>query len=281
MYLTDFCSGFSNKQLLPVTGEGIVSRLLTYRRCSLLTTTRPATLLAARLMAMVLITFTASYADVIQSTVILPPATGAYSLGGACLSVLSRCTQNAVVSDFDILSRTVVNGNEVVEVNANYRADIFTDNGGVPGAFIGHLLLPGTVTFTYLGRDPAVNPLGTFITELTDFGFQGTLNANTFEVRRDPSKNSVGSTTILPASVLPTITYEVSGSVEIFALYSFNGSPFMPAPPRTAGLTPIPEPGSGLLAGSILAGMIVIRSRRRRTGAAITSLQRRDSAGRR
>ena len=116
-----------------------------------------------------------------------------------------------------------------------------------------------------MGRDPSINPLGTFTTELTDFHFTGTLNGNTFEVKRDPASTSGGSTTILPFTLIPSITYEVTGSLDIFALYSFNGGPFMTAPPRTTVLTPIPEPMSGLLAGPVLLGLAAIRRRRRPT----------------
>jgi hypothetical protein len=155
---------------------------------------------------------------------------------------------------------------EVVIVNATYSADILTNNGGVPGSFLGHLVIPGTAQFTYVGRDPSVNPLGTFETKLTEFAFQGSLNNNTFEVKHDPNRTSGGFTTILQATSDP-ITYTVSGSLDIFALFSFNGSPFMEAPPRTAGLVPapapIPEPGSGVLVASVLAGVISIASKRR------------------
>ena len=223
---------------------------------------------AAVLTVMVLTILTVSRAGVIQPTVELPPVSGAYTLGGLCLSALGRCTQNAMVSGFDVMERTVENDNELVVVSATYSADIFSDNGGVPGAFLGHLSLLGRATFTYLGRDPSVNPLGTFTTQLTNFVFQGMLNGNTFEVKHNPEKTSTGSTTILPATFVAPVTYAVSGSLEIFALYSFNGSAFMAAPPRTAGLIPIqepiPEPGTGVLVGSILIGVIGIASRRRR-----------------
>ena len=222
---------------------------------------------AARLTVMALTILTVSRADVIQPTVVLPPVSGAYTLGGVCVDALSRCTQNAIVSDFEILSSTVEDGNEIVSVGARYSADIFTNNGGLPGSFLGHLSLTGTALFTYFGRDPSVNPVGTFITELTDFAFQGMLNGNSFEIRQHPDKASTGSTTILAVTFDPPIMYGVSGSLEIFARYSFNGSPFMEAPPRTAGLNPapeaIPEPAFGVLAGTILAGIIGISSRRR------------------
>jgi hypothetical protein len=83
-------------------------------------------------------------------------------------------------------------GNEVVTVDASYSADVFTDNDGVPGTFIGVLSLSGTAAFTYVGRDPSVNPLGTFVTELKAFDFTGMLNGNSFEVKQNPGSASMG-----------------------------------------------------------------------------------------
>ena len=65
---------------------------------------------------------TTSQASVIQPTVILPPVSGTYALGGLCVSALGRCTQNAMVSDFEILTSSTVSGNQVVHVNAVYSA---------------------------------------------------------------------------------------------------------------------------------------------------------------
>jgi hypothetical protein len=104
-----------------------------------------------------------------------------------------------------------------------------------------------------------VNPLGTFTTILTEFGFQGSFGGNTLAIKQDPIKVSSGSTTILPTNLIPPVSFTVSSSMEVFGLFSFNGSPFMPGPPRTADLTEIPEPGFAVLAGSILAGIIGIR----------------------
>lgn len=203
-----------------------------------------------------------SRAAVIQSTVELSPATGAYTLGSFCEPTLARCTWNATVSGFDVITRTLQNGNELVGVTANYSADIFTDNGGIPGTFLGRLIMPGTALFTFIGRDPAINPLGIFTTNLSDFAFSGMLNGNTFEVRQDPGRTSTGLTTILPTSVLSPITYTVSGFLEIAALYSFNGASFVVAPPRVSDVSEIPEPAFGVIAGLILVSFMAIVSRR-------------------
>ena len=232
------------------------------------TVTRSTQLRAARLTVLALTSLAVSWADVIQNTVELPPPLGAYSFGsGVCISALNRCAQNPVVFGFNVINRQQVGGNEVVDTNATYSADIFTNNGGVPGVLLGHLMMTGTAQFTYFGRNPAIQPLGPWPTELTDFDFQGTLLGNTFEVKIDSTNASTGTTTILFNSLGPPVTYIVSGSLDVFALYSLNSGAFTAAPPRTATLIPspqvVPEPASGALAGSLLAGMAGIASRRR------------------
>src|SRR5262249_49272536 len=137
---------------------------------------------------------------------------------------------------------------------------------GAPGMFVGHLSMPGTALFIYMGRDPAVNPLGIFPTELADFDFMGALNGNTFEVRRDPAHASTGLTSILPITITPPILYSFSASWEVFPLYSFNGVPFIPVPPRTADLSQVPEPGTGALTAFLFAGVIGMMFRRFRDG---------------
>ena len=225
---------------------------------------RQTTLRIMGLTMMAVTSLTVSRADVIQSTVVLPPLAGAYALGGICVNATDRCIQNATVSGFDIVSRTVDSGNELVVVNATWSGDVYTETGGLPDTFIGHLTLPGTVHFAYLGRDPSVNPLGTFTTEITDFAFQGMLLGNTFEIKQDPARTSTGSTTILPIAFVPPIQYSVSSSLEVFGLFSINGGPFMQAPPRSPILIAIPEPASGTLAGVMLAGIIGLASLRHR-----------------
>jgi hypothetical protein len=57
---------------------------------------------------------TIGWADVIQATVVLPPLVGAYPMGGGCVSALNRCTENAIVAGFNIVTSTLMNGDELV-----------------------------------------------------------------------------------------------------------------------------------------------------------------------
>jgi hypothetical protein len=206
-----------------------------------------------------------SRADVVQSTVTLPPPNGFYTFGPFCLSNpligLSRCVEHTIVSDFVKTSDTEVSGNEVVDATASYSADVYTDNHGTPGTFVGDLSMDGTIGITYVGRNPAMNPLGTFTTLVTSFDFSGKLNGNTVEFIQNPSIPSTGSTTILETTFSPPIEYTVSSSVDLNGEYNFNGTGFMPAPTRTGTLTAIPEPGLGALTASILI-VLGIASRR-------------------
>jgi hypothetical protein len=167
---------------------------------------------------------------------------------------------NTNIGDFVTTSDTEVGGNEVVAATAGYSADVYTNNHGMPGTFVGDLSLDGTIDVTYVGRNPAVNPLGTFTTLITDFHFSGMLNGNTLEVIQNPSIPSTGSTTILEITFSPPILYSVSSSVDLNGEFNFNGTGFMTAPTRTATLTP--EPGFGGLAASIMIGILGIASRR-------------------
>ena len=114
-----------------------------FRRYSL-GITRQTMLRVAGLMVMALAHATIKSGQCHSANGRVAAALRSYTLGGICLSALGRCTQNAMVSDFALLTRTVVGGDQLVEVSANYSADIFTDVGGAPGAFLGHLSLAGT-----------------------------------------------------------------------------------------------------------------------------------------
>lgn len=207
---------------------------------------------------------TAASAAVIQPTVELPASSGAYVFGPFCLTALSRCTTGATVGSFTNFTHTQSSGNELVTADAVYTADIYTDNSGSPGLFIGTLVMNGFINVIFVGRNPSVNPLGTFPTVITDFSFSGLLGGNTFEIKQDPGQTSDGTTSIFQFSAGPPVVYSVTSTVDLFAQYSFNGSPFTSVPERTGELSPVPEPGTSALGlsafGCLLAG--VIRQRR-------------------
>jgi hypothetical protein len=209
----------------------------------------------------------AGRADVVQPTVILPPPDGEYTFSAICFASF-RCVESPVVSDFVITSETEVSGNEVVTVDATYTSDIYTNSSGHPGIFLGALSMSGTMDITYFGRNPFVNPLGTFSSQITSFDFSGSLHGNTLAVIQNPSVASTGTTTIVPVAPFNPLSplYDVTSSFNINGEYSFNGGPFVTAPTRTGTLTSIPEPGSGTLAALILTVVLGVASRRRQIG---------------
>jgi hypothetical protein len=123
-----------DKRRFTVNKNGCTLRLR--RGCPLGTVTTPTRVLAIRLTIDGSCRLAVSRADVIQPTVELPPASGAYDFGGIRLAGTSKSTENALVSGFDVLIGTT-DGNEVVDANATYTADIFADNTGVPALFLG------------------------------------------------------------------------------------------------------------------------------------------------
>ena len=205
-------------------------------------------------------------ADVIQSTVVLPPPAGQYTIPAVCIS--TGCIVNATLDNFVVTSSTQSGGNQSEEVDAHYRSDVYTNSGGKPGTLLGSLSVPGTMGFTYFGRDPSINPLGTFKSQITDFNFQGMLNGNTFTVKENPSIPSNGTTSIDEVSSSP-VEYRVSSTFDINAEISINGSPFVPVPTQSTTLSPaaVPEPSYTALAGSMLA-LLGFALRRKRSSRA-------------
>ena len=191
-------------------------------------------------------------ADVIQSSVTLPPLGGAYTVPVIC--VVNGCIVGSTLDNFSIISSTETAGNQVVVINADFSTSVYTNAGGSPGTLVGSVSIQGPATFTYVGRNVLLNPLGTFTTNLSNFDFSASLNGFTTEIRQDPSTPSTGSTTINQASISP-VTYDVSSTLTINADLSINGSPFVSLPPVGTTLSPasaVPEPAYSAVAGLLL-----------------------------
>jgi hypothetical protein len=215
-------------------------------------------------IAVIGLTLTASLtvarADVVQSTVTLPPPTGVYTLENACVSSVNKCVENADIFDLSVTSDTQVAGNEVVMATADYSAEVTTDNAGSPGTPLGPVSLKGTIEFTYVGRNPSINPLGDFTTLVPSFDFKGIFNGNIQEVKG----MGMGTTSIFELTFTPPILYTVSSELEFSGEFSINGGPFIPAYSNTGTLTSVPEPGYWRVTAGLLAGVLAIRRRRER-----------------
>ncbi|MBV8833068.1 MAG: hypothetical protein JO108_28050 [Acidobacteriaceae bacterium] len=183
-------------------------------------------------------------ADVIQSTVILPPVGGVYDTAGSCVS--TSCSVDSLIGGFALLSSQEVSGNQVEVVSAVYQSHVYTNNGGSPGNFLGVISLPGTLNVTYVGRDPSVNPLGSFATVLTSFDFSGIFNGSTVELKQNPNAATAGTTTINEIPGSNPVLYDVSGTILINGELSLNGGNFVPGPPVTGTLAAVPEPATGV-----------------------------------
>jgi hypothetical protein len=221
-------------------------------------------------LAALLASSTIVQADVLETTVALPPPNGTYDLSGSpCLMSIEKCLEGATVDDFTnpVITQIGPGGaNEQVVVDAGYSADVYNE---MTHALIGPVNLDGTVTFVYEGRNPSVNPLGTFQTDVTSFLFTGMFNGKMFELENNPNKSSGGTTSIGPEMPfnLNNPMYEVSSTLTLWGEYSIAGSPFM-IPPHGGGasttLVGTPEPGYMAVAGTLLIGLLGAGLRRSR-----------------
>ena len=202
---------------------------------------------------------TVAHAGIMEPTAALPPPDGIYTLPTTCITPV--CLENISVSGFQITSDMLTGGNEEVDTNAVFVADVFLNSGGSPGAFQGPLSIPGTADFTYFGRS-LTTPLGTFTAQITSFDFAGTFEGHAFEVTLNTADTSTGQTTI---NELGVGQYQINSFFDIFAEVSLNGGPFVPGQEQTLDLTGLPEPGSAGLAGFglLLLGLVGLTLRRR------------------
>ena len=84
---------------------------------------------------------------------------------------------------------------ESIDSNILFSADIYTDNGGHPGTFLGLLNLAGPIGIFYAGRT-SDSELGTFTSSLTELDMTGMPSTVTASKSCSRSTTSSGPTTI-------------------------------------------------------------------------------------
>jgi hypothetical protein len=154
-------------------------------------TTRSGYILRAFRFTILIGTWSA-LAAVIETTPTLPPPSG-FVHATACL--LAGCIIESDLGNIAITSSQIVGGNQLIVATGSGNANVFQNNGGVPGAPLGVLTLSGTLSITYVGRSTDTL-LGSFPSLLTSFDFMGTFNWHTLVTRLTPGQTSQGLTTI-------------------------------------------------------------------------------------
>jgi hypothetical protein len=230
--------------------------------------TRPNAIRLSVFLLVFSASLTALRADVMESTNTLPPPNGVFTLPTVCTS--AGCVVGGQVSDFtNIMGSIPPTGDQMVTTDAVFTGMVYTDNMGMPGTFLGNLDLDGFVDFTFFGRNQAT-PVNTptdpfFASQITDFMFSGTFQgpqmSAPFVIEQNPTMSSLGQTSIVELS---RGMFDVSSFFDVFAQVSIDNGPFVAGPSRMTTLNPIPEPGSGVLAAAILAGLLAVARRRRR-----------------
>ena len=119
-------------------------------------------------------------ADIIQSTPSLPPA-GAYTSGDFCVQLgPGGCVVNPALSGFTGTTSIFGSSGQSIDSSISLISNVYTDNGGNPGAFLGSLDLFGPIGILYSGRTSDTE-LGTFDLTLTELDLTGTFNGHSVE----------------------------------------------------------------------------------------------------
>lgn len=180
-------------------------------------------------------------ADSVQPTPSLPPTEGVYVIGPTCITQV--CLSNITIGDFQGTTTTFLNGNQAVDTGAVFSADIYQNNGGSHGAFLGSLSTLGSLDLIYFGR-VFDSELGTFNAQITNFDFLGMFNGHTFELQQNPNQMSTGQTTI----ETDLGAYRVISFFDVYAEVSIDGGSFVAGPVQQANLVqPVPEPSALIL----------------------------------
>src|SRR5215467_10291225 len=154
-----------------------------------------------------------AHAEVLESTPTLPPPSGIYGVHATLCLLAGGIVENDL-GNLVVTTSQIVAGNQFVTVTGTTDADVFQNNGGVPGAPIGSLILSGTLSITYIGRSSDTQ-LGSFPSILTSFDFMGLFNSHTIVTRLTPGQTSNGVTTI--SKVAGEEAFVVDGFFDVFA----------------------------------------------------------------
>ncbi len=175
-------------------------------------------------------------ADIIQSTPGLPPA-GAYTSSDFCVQLgPGVCVVNLALFGFTGTTSIFNGSGQSIDSSISLTSNVYTDNGGNPGAFLGSLHLFGPIGILYSGRTSDTE-LGTFLSTLTELDLTGTFNGHLIELMLT-AQPSIGSTTVTPDGS----DFRVSSFFDVFAEVSIDHGAFVPGSERTFVLTPVPEP---------------------------------------
>lgn len=214
---------------------------------------------AAGMLAVVAAELPEARAGVLQPTPSLPPAVGSYTTGTVCVALgPGVCVVGLSLGNFSGTTSTFGALGQAIDSSVTMTGNIYTNSGGVPGSFLGHLVLGGAIGILYSGRTSDTE-LGNFTSTLTELDLTGTFNGHTVEVMLATTPTS-GPTTVAPSGG----GFVVDSFFDVFTELSIDGGPFVAGPMRTFVLTP--EPGSASLLALGLLG--VAAELRRRIGAA-------------
>ncbi len=199
-------------------------------------------------------------ASIIQSNANLPPLSGSYSFAGTLCAPLV-CLANMSLNTSSVVNTAFAAGNQTADLTGQIQGDLYQNaGGGALGSPLGLFTVPGTFSFSYLGRTSNTQ-LGTFATLVTAFQFAGSYNGSTFLLQLNPGQTSSGTTFV---SLLGPDQYLVDSTATVFGQLSINGGPFVNNPGRGVSLqSAVPEPSTaGLIGvGLIALGLSVRRSR--------------------
>ena len=205
-------------------------------------------------------------ASIIQSNSNLPPENGAYTAPTICVTLgPGACIVGASLFDFSGTTTIFDQSGQSIDSSITMTAKIYSNNNGMPGMFLGNLMLSGPIGILYAGRMTNMD-LGTFPSSLTELDLTGMFNGHSLEVILNPNVTSMGPTTVEPAAVSlsPDGEFQITSFFDVFSEISIDHGAFVPGPPRTFTLNTVPEPGSiSLLAFGVAGAVGRLRQRMR------------------